>query len=439
MRILICDDEQKLIDLELSILQEYCRSTNIAATFFTFTDSLSAGNIGEFDIAFLDIDMEKLNGIELARKLRSKNPTSIIIFVTNFIQYAPEGYEVNAFRYLLSYCLSFTVGMTCSVIFGMDSNTFQASPICVIIYGIIAYSLQLFLALMFRKIMRPRRFGKNRHSLRISQIIMYGLFPSASFMVLIVLLYISTGRNVSEAILAFTCGLIIAANAAIIFLLERMEQAMEREQQLFSLGQQLEVQVRSMESASKLFSEQRKKVHDYRSHLNTLRVLLQNHEYEQAEVYLNSVSKQQTERLFLVNTHHSILDALFNTKASEAIQEGIEIDFRVNDLSMLPFEAADMVVLLSNLLDNAIEANRSYCGSKKIHVTALWEKSFLFSIRNTSNPVRIENNTIQTTKPDPQLHGFGLSNVKLILEKYNGDFTMDYEDNWFQFTGEISQ
>lgn len=86
MRILICDDEQKLIDLELSILQEYCRSTNIAATFFTFTDSLSAGNIGEFDIAFLDIDMEKLNGIELARKLRSKNPTSIIIFVTNFIR-----------------------------------------------------------------------------------------------------------------------------------------------------------------------------------------------------------------------------------------------------------------------------------------------------------------------------------------------------------------
>lgn len=143
--------------------------------------------------------------------------------------------------------------------------------------------------------------------------------------------------------------------------------------------------------------------------------------------------------MIFLNTICRLIYALFNTKASEAIQEGIEIDFRVNDLSMLPFEAADMVVLLSNLLDNAIEANRSYCGSKKIHVTALWKKSFLFSIRNTSNPVRIENNTIQTTKPDPQLHGFGLSNVKLILEKYNGDFTMDYEDNWFQFTGEISQ
>ena len=166
---------------------------------------------------------------------------------------------------------------------------------------------------------------------------------------------------------------------------------------------------------------------------------MQNHEYESAENYLKSVSKQQTERLFLVNTHHTILDALFNTKASEAIQQGIDIDFTVNDLSKLPFEASDMVVLLSNLLDNAIEANQQYSGDKKIHVTALFERKFLFSIRNTSNPVKIENETIQTTKPDPQRHGFGLSNVKLILEKYHGDFTMFYEDGWFQFTGEIIQ
>ena len=102
----------------------------------------------------------------IAKRLYTEISTAILCFFVSL-------------EYLLSYCLSFTVGMTCSVIFGMDSNTFQASPICVIIYGIIAYSLQLFLALMFRKIMRPRRFGKNRHSLRISQIIKYGLFPSA--------------------------------------------------------------------------------------------------------------------------------------------------------------------------------------------------------------------------------------------------------------------
>ena len=342
-------------------------------------------------------------------------------------------------EYLLSYCLSFTVGMICSAVCGMNGEEFLSSRLRVVVYGIIAYSLQLFLAVMFRKIMHQRKSKQNRQHLGMSQIALYWLFPCASFVMLGVLLYITTGKDVSESIIAFTCGLIIAANVAIVFLLERMERAMEREQQLFSLGQQLEVQAKSMESASKLFSDQRKKVHDFRSHLNTLQGLLQNHEYESAENYLKSASKQQTERLFLVNTHHTILDALFNTKASEAIRQGIDIDFTVNDLSKLPFEASDMVVLLSNLLDNAIEANQQYSGDKKIHVTALFERNFLFSIRNTSNPVKIENETIQTTKHDPQWHGFGLSNVKLILEKYHGDFTMFYEDGWFQFTGEIIQ
>lgn len=342
-------------------------------------------------------------------------------------------------EYLLTYSLSFTVGMISSFICGVNGETFRNSFFRVFIYGLFYYSLQLFVTVIFRKYMQQKNHKQCHSRLSDFQLLLYCLFPLSSFTMLMILLYISTGKTIHESTIALTCGLIITANVAMIFLLERMERAMEREQQLFSLGQQLEVQVRSMESASKLFSEQRKKVHDFRSHLNTLQVLLQGHEYESAEAYLKSVSKQQTERLFLVNTHHTILDALFNTKASEALQEGIDIDFRVNDLSTLPFEAADMVVLLSNLLDNAIEANRLYRGDKKIYVTALWKSSFLFSIRNTSNPVKIENNTIQTTKSDPQLHGFGLSNVKLILEKYDSDFTMVYEDNWFQFTGEISQ
>ena len=136
-------------------------------------------------------------------------------------------------EYLLSYCLSFTIGMICSTICGMDSDTFKASEFRVIVYGVIAYSLQLFLVLIFRKIMRQSKFKQSQHSLRTPQITLYWLFPCASFMVLIVLLYISTGKKVSEATIALTCGLIIAANAAIIFLLERMEQAMEREQQKF--------------------------------------------------------------------------------------------------------------------------------------------------------------------------------------------------------------
>lgn len=138
-----------------------------------------------------------------------------------------------------------------------------------------------------------------------------------------------------------------------------------------------------------------------------------------------------------MNSHNTILDALFNTKAAEAIHLGIDVDFDVNDLSMLPLDSTDMIVLLSNLIDNAIEACESYHGHKSIQISAILNCTFLFSIRNTTNPVKIVNDNIKTTKQNPQIHGFGLANVKSILEKYHGDYVMLYENEWFQFTGEI--
>lgn len=44
---------------------------------------------------------------------------------------------------------------------------------------------------------------------------------------------------------------------------------------------------------------------------------------------------------------------------------------------------------------------------------------------------------IPTTKPNAQLHGFGLENVKTLLRKYNGEYAMEYDEGWFTFTGEI--
>ena len=55
------------------------------------------------DIALLDVDFEcdSYNGMDVARKLRKFRSDAIILFITNFIEYAPEGYHVQAFRYIL--------------------------------------------------------------------------------------------------------------------------------------------------------------------------------------------------------------------------------------------------------------------------------------------------------------------------------------------------
>ena len=146
----------------------------------------------------------------------------------------------------------------------------------------------------------------------------------------------------------------------------------------------------------------------------------------------------QTDRLFLVNSHHAILDALFNTKATEAIKKGISIDFEVNDLSALPLDVSDMVVLFANLLDNATEACEKLESEKTIHVSAVLRQSFFFSVRNTSAPVKIHEGNIRTTKSNPALHGFGLSNIKLILNKYAADLLWTMPMDGFSLPGKSS-
>ena len=340
-------------------------------------------------------------------------------------------------EYLITYSLSFGLGMLWAFICGMDGESFRSSFPLMIVYGVINYSTELFLAYLFRKLMKQKAFPGARNRLNESQLGFYFLFPCTSFFMLVILLYITTGKPVGEGVIAFTCGLILAANAALLYLLDRMERAIETKENLLALGQQIQLQAKNMEAASRLYAEQRHKVHDFRAHLNTVQSLLLNQEHEAAEQYLRSVTTMQTDRLFLVNSHHAILDALFNTKATEAIKKGINIDFEVNDLSTLPFDVSDMVVLFANLLDNATEACEKLKSEKTIHVSAVLRQSFFFSVRNTSAPVKIHDGNIRTTKSNPALHGFGLSNIKLILNKYAADFIMDYADGWFQFTGEI--
>lgn len=99
MKILVCDDDQKALGRVTALLAEPCRKIQAQLTATEHPEQLK--DLSGFDLAFLDIDMKGVNGLTLARRLRAARPDAVIVFVTNFVQYAPEGYEVQAFRYLL--------------------------------------------------------------------------------------------------------------------------------------------------------------------------------------------------------------------------------------------------------------------------------------------------------------------------------------------------
>ena len=106
MNVLVCDDERQIVDSIIETLEKKTEETQVSSRFYGFSQPNQIDLSLPYDIALLDIDMGETNGIELARKLRAENENIVIIFITNFIQYAPEGFEVQAFRYLLKADLS---------------------------------------------------------------------------------------------------------------------------------------------------------------------------------------------------------------------------------------------------------------------------------------------------------------------------------------------
>ena len=101
MRIAVCDDEEKYrIELK-SLLGRL--GTSCEYDIDTFSNGnwlLRECDKEPYDLVFLDIEMPEIDGISLARKLRAKHEDLNIVFLTGHVEYAIEGYEVNALRYL---------------------------------------------------------------------------------------------------------------------------------------------------------------------------------------------------------------------------------------------------------------------------------------------------------------------------------------------------
>lgn len=100
MRILICDDEPSSLKLLYIHVQEYMKSHFIGCDITATTNPVSVMESGErFDLAFLDIQMERVDGIALARELKRRNERLALFFVTSYDEYQDDAMDLQAFRF----------------------------------------------------------------------------------------------------------------------------------------------------------------------------------------------------------------------------------------------------------------------------------------------------------------------------------------------------
>lgn len=103
MNIALCDDSMDYLTSFRGVLLDCCarRDWDAHISLYQHAETLLNADLAGCHVLFLDIELPGIDGITLSMRLREKYPELIIVFLTAYLQYAPAGYKVRAFRYLL--------------------------------------------------------------------------------------------------------------------------------------------------------------------------------------------------------------------------------------------------------------------------------------------------------------------------------------------------
>lgn len=197
------------------------------------------------------------------------------------------------------------------------------------------------------------------------------------------------------------------------------------------LKEQVQAQINHYEQREKANTELRKFKHDYNNHINCIQALLNSGRYEEGLEYLDKLSSLFPSDSFLYKTGNYLSDAILTDKQENAKKDKIQISF--SGTIPTSINNTDLCIILSNALDNAIEASGMCDGEKEISVYGGYRHGyFILVMKNpTVNNISAGSALPMTTKEDKLHHGFGLLNINTVVEKYNGFMKTECKDNQF--------
>lgn len=224
-----------------------------------------------------------------------------------------------------------------------------------------------------------------------------------------------------------------------VFVLNYIERQQETVRDAVILRQSMKTELESVEAWKKAYEQQRKQTHDFNNLIIALHGFVESNA-PQSEMlhYIERLQNVSTLGTTTVKTHRTAADVILSQKSAIAESRGIRFTMQLDDLSKFPLADDELIIVLSNLIDNAIEACEKVSDESKRYVLLKMrveeQASFLYIENLTTQPVVIKDNKIITTKKNKMEHGYGLQNVVSVLDKHDAFYVLKYYDDTHLFS-----
>ncbi len=190
----------------------------------------------------------------------------------------------------------------------------------------------------------------------------------------------------------------------------------------------IEKQVREIQN---MYRQIRGWRHDYRNHIQNMKIQLSNGDYGKLSDYLSQLADDLDTVDTVIKTGNVMADAILNSKLSVAEKMNIRLNVKANIPEKTRMSDVELCSLLGNLLDNAVEACALLPEKERfmrIYIGKLKGQLYL-SVQNSAGAVRKEKGMYLSTKEGE--HGYGLFRIDRVVKKYGGYVNRQNEEGVF--------
>lgn len=257
--------------------------------------------------------------------------------------------------------------------------------------------------------------------------------------IIIVWLLWEMGFVISDEVLysnSLVCLLVLTVNLAFLLFDEALATEKQVEEELKTQNQIIALQVHNQDEMNSMYQRIVSLKHDMNNHLHTISGYMQVGEYAKAQEYVGDIAGTVS-RIKSFHSGNTVVDVLIGSKTALAEMYGIEVNVDLAVPQELKITDTDLTVVIGNLYDNAIDANLRFEDADKrfVNIKILYDGgNLLFMFENAApeeeKPDR--KGVWQTTKEDSSMHGFGMKNIDMIVQKYGGYCERDLKNHIFR-------
>ena len=264
------------------------------------------------------------------------------------------------------------------------------------------------------------------------------IYPVALMISLCVFFYVCAycGVNSQGQMALAIISLILIVPTTLLFLI--YQRNIEKENELFRLKNEMdkvETEKTYYDILDKQNQDLRIYAHDAKNHLAAIRSLNTNPEIDE---YLNKITESLATYSKVSRSGNHSLDVIINRYVTECSIKDVKFTFDTRLKNLEYVEGYDLVTILGNLLDNALESAEK-SEKREIALSTDYRNTYdvLIVTNSCDTAPKTSNNKLITTKNDKKLHGIGLKSVMKTLAKYNGDYDWEYDSENKVFTATV--